>query len=318
MTHFTDGVKAPKDLRIALYRIVKFLVILIALTLAVKFFLFDTVLIKTDQMAPTILDGDRVCIVRVPFFWPFRRFVAPARSAPVIFKHPLFPKKLECLRVAGLPGDSMVIRQGRFFIMNEREVTFGKQLAADDVLPIEFAPRDSMDLYRLPRRGDTIDLDSLSLRDFFYACAMIQQENPRAACHVKADLLIEGKLSDDFKITGFPLYNGALDAIPKKFEYDWFFWDRLKEYFSHTLNGKDIALVFSLSKNGAHIFRYCLKENFVFLLADDWCKGFDSRYYGPVLAASIKGRVIFVLWSVNKPEKGIGFLRMDRLIKIVR
>ena len=236
----------------------------------------------------------------------------------MIFKHPLFPKKLECLRVAGLAGDSMVIRRGRFFVLNDREVTLGKQLAVDDALPIEFAPRDSMGPYRLPRRGDTICLDSLSLRDFFYACAMIQQENPRAACQVKADLVIEGKLSDDFKITGFPLYSGTLDAIPKKFEYDWFFWGRLKEYFLYSLNGKDVALTFSLSKNGVRVFRYGLKENFVFLLADDWCKGFDSRYFGPVRAASIKGRVICVLWSTRQPEKGIGFLRMDRLIKVVR
>ena len=318
MVHFADGAKAPKDLRIAIYRVVKFFVILSALTLAIKFFLLDTVLIKTDQMYPTLLDGDRACILRVPFFWPFRRMMAPARSSPVIFKHPLFPKKLECLRVAGLAGDSMVIRRGRFFVLNDREVTLGKQLAVDDALPIEFAPRDSMGPYRLPRRGDTICLDSLSLRDFFYACAMIQQENQRTACQVKADLVIEGKLSDDFKITGFPLYSGTLDAIPKKFEYDWFFWGRLKEYFLYSLNGKDVALTFSLSKNGVRVFRYGLKENFVFLLADDWCKGFDSRYYGPVRAASIKGRVICVLWSVNKPEKGIGFLRMDRLIKVVR
>jgi len=318
MVHYTDGAKAPKDLRIAVYRVVKYLVILIALTLAVKYLLLDTVQVRTDQMAPTLLDGDRVCILRVPFFRPFQQMIMPPRCAPVIFKHPLFPKKLECLRVAGLPGDSMVISRGRFLVMNKPGAILGTLLASEDALPVEFAPRDSMELYRLPRRGDTIDLDSLSLRDFFYACAMIQQENPRAACHVRADLFIDGKPSNDFKITGFPLYNGTLEAIPKKFEYDWFFWGRLKEYFSHTLNGKDVALTLSLSKNGVRIFRYCLKENFVFLLADDWCKGFDSRYFGPVRAASIKGRVICVLWSMRHPEKGIGFLRMDRLIKIIR
>ncbi|MGB7568225.1 MAG: S26 family signal peptidase [Chitinivibrionales bacterium] len=318
MVHYTDGAKAPKDLRITIYRVVKYLVIIVALTLAVKYLLLDSVRIQTDQMSPALLDGDRVCLLRVPFFWPFTRMIVPARRAPVIFEHPLFPKSLECLRVAGLPGDSMVISGGRFLVMNKPGTTLGTLLASEDVLPIDFAPRDSMEPYRLPRRGDTIDLDSLSLRDFFYACAMIQQENPGAACHVRADLFIDGKPSNDFKITSFPLYNGALEAIPKKFEYDWFFWGRLKEYFSHALNGKDIALTLSLSKNGVRIFRYCLKENFVFVLADDWCKGFDSRYFGPVRAASIKGRVVCVLWSMRHPEKGIGFLRMDRLIKIIR
>ena len=81
MVHYTDGAKAPKDLRITIYRVVKYLVIIVALTLAVKYLLLDTVLIKTDQMAPTLLDGDRVCMLRVPFFWPFQRMIMPARAA---------------------------------------------------------------------------------------------------------------------------------------------------------------------------------------------------------------------------------------------
>jgi signal peptidase I len=318
MTHVAEGARAPRDLRMASYRIVKFFVVLIAATLAVKYFLLDTVPIKTDQMSPALLDGDRVCITRVPYFPPFRRMALPARSAPVIVGHPLFPRTLQCLRVAGLPGDSLVISQGRLFVINKSGVTFGKQLPADDALPIDFAPRDSMEPYRMPSRGDTIDLDSLTLRDFFYACAMIQQENPHAACQVRADLFIDGKPSNDFKITSFALYTGPLNGIPKKFEYDWFFWGRLKEYFSHSLKGKEVALFFSLSKNGARVFRYCLKENFVFLLADDWRKGFDSRYYGPVRAASIKGRVICVLWSIRPKGQAGGLVRTDRMIKIVR
>lgn len=318
MALFTDGAKVPGDLRIAVYRVVKFFVVLIAFTLGVKYLVLDTVLMKTDQMGPTLLEGDRVCMLRIPFLGLIGRRSAPARSAPVIFEHPLFQKKLECLRVAGLPGDSMVISRGRFLFANRQSAALGRQLADDDVLPIEFAPRDSMEPYRIPRRGDTIDLDSLTLRDFFYTCAMIKQENPRASCRMNADLFIDGKQSNDFKITGFPLYKGVFDSVPNEREYDWFFWNRLKEYYTHFLTGKNVALTFRISKNGVRIFRYCLKENFVFLLADDWRKGYDSRYYGPVRASSMKGRVICVLWSIRRPEKGIGSLRMDRIIKIIR
>jgi signal peptidase I len=313
-----DVPKAPGDLRIAVYRIVKFFAFLIAGTLVVKYALFDTIGINTDQMAPTLLDGDRVCIFRLPAVMPFKAMNLPTRKSPVIVSHPLFQNKRGCLRVAGLPGDSIVVSQGKLLIVNKPGVSFGTTLLADDALPPEYSPRDTMAPYRLPRKGDTLNMDTLTLRDFFYACAMIQQENPALVCAVAADLYIDGVLVNDYTIKEFPLYKGALKAIPKKYEYDWFFWDRLKEYLSRTLRGKDIVLTLSLFKNNVRVSKYILKEQFVFLVADEWRKGFDSRYFGPVLARAIRGSVLFVVWSI-RPHGEVGsFIRMDRLIKVVK
>jgi len=57
----TDGNSAaPLDGRIIAYRIVKFAVIVLLCAGAVKLFVLDTVLVRTDQMEPALADGDRV------------------------------------------------------------------------------------------------------------------------------------------------------------------------------------------------------------------------------------------------------------------
>ena len=312
---------APKisgDLRISLYRIVKFFALFLMAALIVKYALIDTVLVTTDQMAPTMLGGDRVCIFRIPYYAPFNSIALSARGAPVIMEHPLFAKTLGCLRVAGLSGDSMTISRGAFTIADKPGLVFGAPLPAEDALPLAFSPRDSMTPYKMPSKGDTINLDSLSVRDFFYASAMVRQENPKAICNVSAALSINGALSNDYSVKDFPLYKGPLNALPKKFEYDWFFWDRLKEYLSRRLSGKDVSLSVGFFMNATRVSRYVVKEQFVFLLADDWRKGFDSRYFGPVRARSIRGRVLFVLWSTRSKGQTGSFFRMDRLIKVVK
>jgi hypothetical protein len=72
-----------------------------------------------------------------------------------------------------------------------------------------------------------------------------------------------------------------------------------------------------LFKGAEKVTHYRVKKSFIFLLADDWRKGFDSRYFGPVPVSSIKGRPVCVLWSWAHGEGG-GFLRINRTMKIVK
>jgi hypothetical protein len=259
-----------------------------------------------------------VVVRRTPFLRLFFWLWPPGRGTPVVVKHPLLSKKFACLRVAGLPGDSMVIGKGIFRIVNEAGLTPGGSVPPAEALLPEFTPRDSMETYRLPCPGDTLDLDSLSLRDFFFAAAMIKQEQPGKEISMKADCTIDGKRMNDVPMTNFSLYKGTIDAIPEQYVYTWFFWDRLQAYLIRTAAGKSCQLRFGLYEDKVRMAKYVIHQSFIFLLADDWQKGFDSRYFGPAAARSIKGRVVCVLWSIA-PEGGIfGFLRGDRIMKIVK
>jgi signal peptidase I len=318
MSIANGGQNSPVDGRVAIYRLVKFTVAALAAVFIIKFAVFDTVLITSDQMAPALMSGDRTVVLRTPYLWPFSQLRLPASGTPVITKHPLQGEKFASLRVAGLPGDSMVIGKGMFRIVNRGGIMFGKEVPAANALLPEFAPRDSMEVYRLPRPGDTIDLDTLSLRDFFFAAAMVKQEQLNRKISLRAELTIDGKNANDVPMTNFSLFKGTISSIPETNDFNWFFWDRVREYWGRAAEGKHCKLRFSLFNGKEKLTKYIIRKSFIFFLADDWQKGFDSRYFGPVLARSIKGSVLCVLWSVGHGDGLFGSFRTDRIMKIVK
>jgi signal peptidase I len=318
MASASGGHKSPVDARIVVYHFIKYTVLLLGFVLFVKFAVFDTVAIATDQMSPALIQGDRVILWRLSLLWPISRLRLPGRGKVVVVMHPLLLKKLACLRVAGLPGDSIVIGKGVLRITGSAGVSFGGSVPPAEALLPEFTPRDSMGPYRLPHPGDTIRLDSLSLRDFFFAAAMINQEQSEKKCVMKADLFIDGKSANNLPMMNFSLYKGTLDALPETFAYNWFFWDRLQEYWARTAAGKQCLLRLGLYKDNERISKYVIHGSYIFLLADDWRKGLDSRYFGPVRASLIKGKVVCVLWSIGRGSGSFPFLRTDRIMKIVK
>jgi len=306
------------DLRVTFYRSAKYIGILAAVALAVKFLFLDTVVINTDQMAPALIPGDRILLLRTPFIWPLNNVYTSGLGAPVVFAHPLARGALLCLRVAGLPGDSVTAGKGVLRITNKPSVRFGTAMTDEETLPPAYSPRDSMSAYRIPVAGDTIDLDSMPLRDFFFAAAIIKQENSLKSLRVRPLLYIDGKPAQTFVLSDFVLFKGALDTIPPRFDFDWFFWDRLRQYCTQALKGKDFWLDLGIFDGTVRMTTYRVKKSCIFLLADDWRKGFDSRYFGPVPVKSIRGRPLCVLWSWAQTGHWIGALRMGRLIKLVK
>jgi signal peptidase I len=309
---------APIDTRILLYRIARFAAFVALCAFVVKFFFFDTVLIHTDQMTPTLMDGDRVIIFKTFHSWPLSELFMPLRKSPVIFSNPQQNGRPSCLRVAALSGDSLVISSGKCIILNKRLMAFSTKASYEELLPPTYAPRDSMPLFRLPKKGASVFLDSLSLRDFFFFASLIRQENPKDLFSIKPSLFLDGTNADSLYLKDFYLYKGRLDSVPAKFQYDWFFWDRMRDYLSYSYKNKEVSLAFSLLQNDARIYNYELRNSCIFLIADDWQKGFDSRYFGPVLVSSVKGRVFCVLWSFGKDVVNKSYFRINRLFKIIR
>jgi hypothetical protein len=92
----------------------------------------------------------------------------------------------------------------------------------------------------------------------------------------------------------------------------------MRDYLVKSYSGKDVFLGFTLQRNGARMNDYTFKKSCIFLVADDWQKGFDSRYFGPVVSSSVKGRAICVLWSFGKTGENKSYFRISRCFKIIR
>jgi signal peptidase I len=297
----------PIDSRIVLYRAIKIIAVIVLVAVLLKLFVFDTVQIQTEQMRPTLLQGDRVL-----FFKGAAGLTGTVkRGQSVIFFHPRFGSGAGSLRIAALPGDEVKISDAQLSLVNIPAAAFSRGNCSGQRLPPEYSPRDAMEPFRIPEVGASFRLDTLAIRDFVYIAGMIRQENPDKIYALKPQLLIDDVPAKDFKIKDFALYAGRLDSIPDSFS-----WDRLQAYLQSSMPDKHIVLTFKLLQNQAVVTDYTVTSPFYFLLADDWCEGFDSRYFGPVSSRTIQGRVAAVLWSFHPDRPALKGLRVGRICKI--
>jgi signal peptidase I len=308
----------PFDTRIFLYNLFKRSLIIIAAGLFLKLFLLDSASINGNQMSPSILKGDRVLLFRLPHISLLSGLTKVHLMTPVVFKFPFENKKLGCLRIAGISGDTVSIDSGVFINSGKPGYTFRKRFDKQDFVPADCSPRDFFSNYRIPGPGNIYNLDSLSLRDFFFAVSVIRQENPKSKFDLKPNLLIDDSISNDYIITDFSLFKGKIDSVPPKDRYNWIFWNHFEEYLKHTLNGRKFSLKLSLSVNNTEIHSYVVKDKYLFLLADNWTDGLDSRFIGPVKRKSVYGNAVFVLWSFDNYKQNGDHFRLNRLGRIVR
>ncbi len=306
------------DLRMAIYRSIKQLLGIVLFGLIIKFAFCDTFLIKSDQMEPVIQNGDRVILSRTPTTVPLKWISPLTHSDLIIFNYPHHSKKPGNLRIAGKPGDNVIIQEGILSILNKPGLSFVHKHSEEETLPKEYSPRDNMGHYRIPKKGESIALDTLSIRDFIFLYSMILQENPKKHYTFQPRLFIDDSLSNEYFIKDFPLYAGSFNAIPDSLFTNWFFWDRLKAYLIASNNDNKMRIAFSILDDEVPIVNYTIRKSFYFLISDSWCTGYDSRYWGPVAATAIEGKIVGILWSFAPDASGIKSLRGRRICKIIK
>jgi hypothetical protein len=81
---------------------------------------------------------------------------------------------------------------------------------------------------------------------------------------------------------------------------------------------KHIVLSLWLHEDGSIVTQYTITRQFFFLIGDDWCTSYDSRYSGLVCASQIRGTAAAVLWSLRPGAPLFRGVRTGRLCKIIR
>lgn len=314
----SDDQHSYTDLRLTLYVAIKNILIIFCIGFILKLALCDTVHINSDQMTPTIQHGDQVIISKARYKPPLKFLFSPKKMNPIIYNHPYKSDKKGCLRIAGLPGDHIIIKEGILSVNNRPNSYFSHKDQGISILPHEYSPRDNMLLYRVPKKMEIINLKNLSIRDYIFMYSIIKQENPQNNYELKPLLYLDDSLDNEFLISDFSLYAGKFNAIPDSFSYDFFFWDRLQAYLISTTEKEKVNLTFTILTNKVPITKYQIKHDFYFLISDNWSKGLDSRYFGPICRTYIDGTVIGVLWSFTPDESGNFNLRSRRIGKIIK
>lgn len=306
------------DTQAFLFRSITQILIIIGIGILIKFAFVDAFKMSGTQMSPTILSGDRLLVFRTPYLPVFNAIFKPALKKPVIFRMPSDRKNIGCLRIVGFSADTISIDSGN--IINSRDTSLILPITknSDQILPEDFSPRDYFKNFRIPASGDTLKIDSFEIRDFFFSYSMIQQENPETKISFKPKLQIDDSIVNDYEIKGFTLYEGTINSVPQRLKEDWFFWCRLEHYLKQLNQQKSVSLTFELVSNDTMVHRYTVKDNYVFLIADNWASGFDSRYFGPVRSSAIIGRTFSVLWSFEQKSGKKSQIRLNRFGRIIK
>jgi signal peptidase I len=301
------------DQRTFIIRSLTRLLLIAGIAFIVKFFFIDSTTVRSDQMNPSIYSGDHILIFKTFTLPVLNSLFHPSLQKPILFKYPSDTKRWSCLRIVAVPGDVISIDSGIFKNSNTKYKV--KQTSqSSDLLPKEFSPRDFVSQYKIPEVGDTLPLDSLKIRDFFFALSLIRQESPEEQVRLIPVVTIDDSVCNDYIISGFSLFSGSITEIPDTLQNYWFFWIQLENYLKSIHHENHVSIKFTARKQDVAIHKYVVKKRHYFLLADNWESGYDSRYFGLVNERFMIGRPFMIWWSTAKASGLKSISRIGRMI----
>ena len=91
--------------------VVKFTVIAILIVAPIRIFIAQPFIVSGASMSPTFENGQYLIVDQLSY-----RLDKPERGDVIIFRFPLEPSKFFIKRIAGLPGETLELKNGELFI----------------------------------------------------------------------------------------------------------------------------------------------------------------------------------------------------------
>lgn len=118
-----------------IFEMVKFTVISLLIVAPIRFFIAQPFLVSGNSMSPTFEDGEYLIIDELSYF-----LKSPSRGQVVVFRYPNDPSKHFIKRIVGLPGETVIIEDGKVVIKNA-ENPDGFRITEDYVKNYELASK---------------------------------------------------------------------------------------------------------------------------------------------------------------------------------
>lgn len=102
-----------KRILIEIWDIIKFLAPIIIIVFVVRTFIAQPFIVDGESSSPNFHTGHYLIVDELSY-----RFREPARADVVVMRYPLQTSRFFLKRLIGLPGDRVVIKEGKVFIFN--------------------------------------------------------------------------------------------------------------------------------------------------------------------------------------------------------
>jgi len=118
-----------KSFLLAVWEVLEVVIVAVATVFVIRTFLIQPFLVSGASMDPTFSTGNYLIIDEVTY-----QFREPKRGEVIVFKYPNNLSTYYIKRIIGLPGEKVVIQQGKVAIFNQ-EFPNGLALQEDYLLP---------------------------------------------------------------------------------------------------------------------------------------------------------------------------------------
>lgn len=105
-----------------IWEIVKFIAPIIIIVFIVRTFIAQPFIVDGESMAPNFYSGHYLIVDQVSYY-----FSDPKHGDVIVLRYPLQPSRFFLKRIIGVPGDRIIVRDGKVIIINQ-EFPNGKVL----------------------------------------------------------------------------------------------------------------------------------------------------------------------------------------------
>ena len=273
--------------------------IAIIIALLIRQFVVASFVIPTASMENTLLKGD--FLIGTKFDWgaeiPFSDSRLPSfgkvsRDDVIIFQSSFPPYDDYIKRCVALPGDTLECSNKKLFI-NGQQAFHNKLIVHNDSASV--SQRDNFGPYVVPKKGDTIELDTNSIQSASFFVNLLLQENPYATIEVEHVFNVGGTMMKEIDLTTEKIV--ANDFAKEYYSYN-ILQNKLKQLNKKILNA-NISLMSKVKYNGEYITKYTTKSDSYFMLGDNRDNSIDSRYWGYVSYQNLRAKPMLILANVK-------------------